>query len=41
LLKKLGANVVGAGFIVELDFLDGRKKLLEDQELDVYSVIHY
>jgi adenine phosphoribosyltransferase len=41
LLQKLGATVVGAGFVVELDFLDGRKKLLEGGDLDVYSVIHY
>jgi len=41
LLRKLGANIVGAGFVVELDFLDGRKKLLEGDDLDVYSVIHY
>lgn len=42
LLRKLGANVVGAGFVVELDFLDGRKKLLEGaDDMDVYSVIHY
>lgn len=42
LLRKLGAHVVGAGFVVELGFLDGRKKLLEgDQEMNVYSVLHY
>lgn len=42
LLHKLGANVVGAGFVIELDFLDGRKKLMEDgHDMSVYSVIHY
>ncbi len=41
LLRKLGANIVGAGFVVELDFLDGRKKLVENEDLNVYSVIHF
>jgi adenine phosphoribosyltransferase len=34
----LGAEVVGLGFVVELDFLKGRDKLAE---YDVYSLLHY
>jgi adenine phosphoribosyltransferase len=39
LLSKLGAKVVGAGFIIALDFLEGRKRL--PAELDVFSLLHY
>lgn len=38
LLQRLGAEVVGAGFIVELDFLKGRERL---PGLWVESLIHY
>jgi adenine phosphoribosyltransferase len=38
LAENLGGEVVGIAFLIELDFLEGRK-LLEGQ--DVYSVIHY
>ena len=38
LLKKAGANVVGAGFIIELSDLGGRKKL---EGIDVTSMIQY
>jgi len=43
LMEKLGAEVVGAGFVVELDFLSGREKLLAGKEgaLEVFSVIQY
>jgi adenine phosphoribosyltransferase len=34
----LGAEVVGLGFVVELDFLKGRQKL---QKYDVFSLLHY
>ena len=37
LLKKAGANVVEAAFLVELDFLSGRDKL----GVPSYSIIHY
>jgi adenine phosphoribosyltransferase len=38
LVEKLGGIVAGLGFVIELDFLDGRKKLAG---YDVYSLIHY
>jgi adenine phosphoribosyltransferase len=38
LAENLGGEVVGIAFLIELDFLEGRK-LLEGH--DVYSVIHY
>jgi adenine phosphoribosyltransferase len=38
LAKALGAEVVGLGFVVELDFLKGREKLTE---YDVFSLLHY
>ena len=34
----LGAEVVGLGFVVELDFLSGRSKLAD---YDVFSLLHY
>jgi len=37
LVEKLGGNVVGVGFLIELDYLDGRKVL--DNKYDVYSLI--
>jgi|AGTN01.3.fsa_nt_gi adenine phosphoribosyltransferase len=39
LLKAVGGNVVGTGFIVELGFLDGREKLESDTE--VFSILKY
>jgi adenine phosphoribosyltransferase len=33
-----GAEIAGVGFVVELDFLDGRKKLAGQ---DVFSLLHY
>ncbi|MCA9805919.1 MAG: adenine phosphoribosyltransferase [Cyanobacteria bacterium HKST-UBA02] len=39
LLEKIGGNIVGMGFVVELGFLDGRKKLPGD--CDIFSLIKY
>jgi len=38
LLNKLGANVLEAVFMIELDFLKGRDRL---GNVDVRSLIHY
>jgi adenine phosphoribosyltransferase len=38
LAKSLGADVCGVGFVVELDFLNGRDKL---KGCDVFSLLHY
>jgi adenine phosphoribosyltransferase len=38
LVEKLGGKVVGLGFVLELDFLHGRRKLTG---YDVNSLIHY
>jgi adenine phosphoribosyltransferase len=38
LVKKLGGEVVGCGFVVELTFLHGREKLTD---VDVISLIEY
>ena len=38
LVESLGANIVGAGFIIELNFLKGRERLAG---YDVYSLIQY
>lgn len=40
LIRKLGGNVVGAAFVVELEFLAGRKKL-EEFDVDVFSIVTY
>jgi adenine phosphoribosyltransferase len=37
LVKGLGATLVGTGFVIELDFLEGRKKL----DVPVHSLIRY
>ena len=37
LVQKLGGNVVGLGFLIELNYLDGRK--LIGNKYDVYSLI--
>ena len=37
-LEKLGAEIIGCAFVVELDFLNGRKKL---SKYDIHSLIHY
>ena len=38
LVEKLGGEVVGIAFAIELDFLKGRSKL---ENYDVYSLLHY
>jgi adenine phosphoribosyltransferase len=38
LVEKLGGHIAGFGFVIELDFLDGIKKL---SHYDVHSLIHY
>lgn len=38
LAKSLGANIAGMGFVVELDFLEGRKKF---DGIEVFSLLHY
>ncbi len=38
LAEMLGAEIAGLGFVVELDFLNGRKKL---KGYDVMSLLHY
>src|SRR5919109_2711830 len=38
LAKSLGAEIAGLGFVVELDFLNGRQKLAG---YDVFSLLHY
>ncbi len=37
LVEKLGGNVVGLGFLVELCYLEGRKRI--DKKYDAYSLI--
>jgi len=37
LVEKLGGNIVGVGFLIELCYLDGRKTI--DDKYDVYSLI--
>jgi adenine phosphoribosyltransferase len=38
LAKSLGADIAGLGFVVELDFLHGRKKF---EGIEVFSLLHY
>lgn len=38
LVKKLKGEIVGFGFLIELDFLKGRDKLIPH---DVFSLVHY
>src|SRR6476646_10729342 len=38
LAESLGGEIAGLGFVVELDFLNGRDKL---KEYDVFSLLHY
>jgi adenine phosphoribosyltransferase len=38
LVEKLGGKIAGIAFLIELDFLQGRKKLAG---YDVFSLIHY
>jgi len=38
LVEKLGGHIAGFGFVIELDFLEGRKKL---KNYEVESLVHY
>jgi adenine phosphoribosyltransferase len=38
LARSLGAEIAGMGFVVELDFLNGRKKF---EGMEVFSLLHY
>ena len=38
LAESLGAEIAGMGFVVELDFLNPRKKLTQ---YDIFSLLHY
>ena len=38
LIEKLGGEVAGCAFVIELDFLDGRGQL---QGYDIHSLVHY
>jgi len=38
LVEKLGGKVAGVGFVIELDFLNGRSRLAE---YEVFSLLHY
>ena len=38
LVEKLGGNIAGLGFLVELGYLDGRKAI--GDKYDVYSLVN-
>jgi adenine phosphoribosyltransferase len=38
LVEKLGASIEACAFVVELDFLDGRKKL---EGYEIHSLLHF
>lgn len=38
LIEKLGVNILGCAFVVELDFLEGRKKL---PDYKIHSLVHF
>jgi adenine phosphoribosyltransferase len=38
MVEKLGGQIVAVAFLIELDFLEGRKRL---GEKEVYSLVHY
>jgi adenine phosphoribosyltransferase len=38
LAAQLGGEIVGVSFVIELDFLEGRKQL---EDYEVQSLIHY
>jgi len=40
LIKKLGGEVVGAAFLIELSYLNGRDKL-KGQGIDIFSLVTY
>lgn len=42
LVEKLGGDIIGMGFVVELDFLPGKEKLLRhNPKYDIHSLVHY
>ena len=41
LVQKLNAQVVACGFVVELDFLNGKPKVIGDDKMDIFSIIHF
>lgn len=41
LMQKLHAQVVACGFVVELDFLSGKSKVVGSDKLDLFSIIHF
>src|ERR671912_420987 len=38
LIEKLGGHIAGFGFVIELDFLEGRKRL---PHYEIHSLLHY
>ncbi len=38
LVEKVGGEIAGCAFVIELDFLEGRKKLTGR---DIFSIVHY
>jgi len=38
LVRKLGGNIAGAAFLIELSYLEGRKKL---EGIDIYTLVTY
>jgi adenine phosphoribosyltransferase len=38
LIRKLGGEVVAASFVIELDFLHGRKKM---EDVEIVALVHY
>ena len=38
LARKAGGNIIGMAFLIELDFLNGRRKL---EGRDIYALVHY
>jgi len=39
LVEKLGGKIVGIGFLIELDYLNGREAI--GGNYDIYSLTHY
>jgi adenine phosphoribosyltransferase len=39
MVEKLGGNVIGLGFLIELEYLAGRKAL--GNKYDVFSLVNY
>ncbi len=41
LVEELGGIVAGLAFLIELDYLDGRGKLAELGEYDIFSLVTF